>query len=125
MSGADPSAELLLRLAHLGREHPSAPDLKRIEPFEPFFQHGELDTAQLDKRDGALTRREVLTRFLLLSAVLDQGPDIAGVREMIARVTNALYHDGIRFLHTPQRFFHERGIAIDQLLKQHAAVSAL
>lgn len=118
-------ANLVLRLAELGRAHPSAPDLARIEPFEPFFQNGNLDVAHLDKRDGALTRREVLTRFLLLSAVLDQGPDILGLREMVARVTNILYRHEIRFLHTPQRFFDELNIAIDQLLAQHTAVSAL
>ena len=125
MRKTDPIADMVLRLANLGRDHPSAPDLKRLEPFEPFFYNGELDLSQLEKRDGALTRHEVLTRFLLLSAVLDQGPDILGVREMVARLTNELYRHEIRFLHKPVLFFQELGIVIEQLLKQHAAVSEL
>ncbi|MGB9800943.1 MAG: hypothetical protein ACPLUL_12700 [Thermanaerothrix sp.] len=125
MNEADPIANLVLRLAELGRAHPSAPDLTRIEPFEPFFHHGNLDALHLDKRDGALTRREVLTRLLLLSAVLDQGPDILGLREMVTRFTNELYRREIRFLHKPILFFEELGIAIEQLLEQHEAVRKL
>lgn len=79
----------------------------------------------LDRRDGSLTRREILTRFLLLNAILDQGPDMTGVREFLINITNHLYGQEIRFLHTPHAFFKEIGVAIDEMLTQHDAIKKI
>jgi hypothetical protein len=119
---ADPT-ELLLAIAQAGRENPSAPSLHLVEPFQHYFdEKGHLQHDALDWRDGALTRREALTRFLLLNAVLDQGPDIIGLRQMLIQVTNELYRREVRFLHKPLLFFQEIGLAIDEILTQHQAV---
>jgi len=115
--------ELLLAIAQTGRKNPSAPRLHLVEPFWHYFdEQGNLRRGDLDQRDGALTRREALTRFLLLNAVLDQGPDISGLRQMLVQVTNELYRREIRFLHKPLLFFQEIGLAIDEILTQHEAV---
>jgi len=99
--------ELILKIAEVGREHPSQPQLIRIEPFRNYFNaKGSIVQAKLDNRDGCCTRRELLTRFLVLNAVLDQGPDLEGVRDLLIQVTNSLYLNEIRFLHTPLNFFN-------------------
>ncbi len=42
-----------------------------------------------------------MTRYLLVNAVLDQGPDMMGVRELLKRVTTGLYRREIRIFHHP------------------------
>jgi hypothetical protein len=120
-------ADLIQKIAEIGQEHPSSPQLAEIEIFANFFlPNGRLDDRSLDKTDGTnISRRELLTRFLLLNAVIDQGPDIVGVRKMLVNVTNEMYHYEIRFLHRPLAFFQEIGIAIDQILTQHQSIKAL
>ena len=117
---------LLCAIAKSGHEHKSFPLIREIEPFTHYFKtDGSLDYENLDKRDGACTRRELLLRFLILNAVLEQGPDIVGVRKMLVDVTNSLYRREIRFLHTPVEFFKELGIAIDQIIEKHQTVKEL
>lgn len=115
---------LLVAIAQVGREHPSRPPLKEVEIFTPFF-HANGTLADLERRDGACTRRELLLRYLLLNAVLDQGPDTEGVRKLLIEVTNALYREEIRFLHKPEVFFRELGIAVDHITSVHEAVKEL
>jgi len=124
-NGDDWISTLVLTLANLGKQHPSTPDPSQVEPFAHYFTNGSLDYQALDQRDGALTRREALTRFLLLSAVLDQGPDIRGLREWVRLTTHELYRREVRFLHKPLAFFEELGLAIDQLMEKHQSVSHL
>lgn len=119
--------DLIQQIAREGKKHPSAPDLASVEIFKHFFnQKGELELLKLDETDGSnLSRRDLLTRFLLLNAVIDQGPDIVGVRALLVGVTNDLYHREVRFLHRPTAFFQELGIAINQILAQHQSIKAL
>lgn len=121
----DSISHLICSIAQVGREHPSYPPLHAIETFEHFYRNSAIDYEALDRRDGACTRREVLLRFLLLCAVLDQGPDIAGVRDLLVNVTNELYRREVRFLHKPLLFFQEIGLAIDQILEKHETVKGL
>lgn len=118
---------LINEIAQVGEKHPSSPNLSGIELFENFFlPNGHLDTNKLDNLDASnINRRELLTRFLLLSAVIDQGPDIVGVRQFLSQVTNDLYHSNVRFLHTPVAFFQELGIAIERILEQHKSIKAV
>ncbi len=110
-------------LAATGQAHPSLPDLRAVEPFAHYFDaDGRLQRERLDARDGAGTRREILTRLLLLNAVLDQGPDITGLRRMLVEVVNHLYRREVRFLHKPIAFFDEIGLSIDRILAAHEAV---
>lgn len=114
---------LITAIATSGKNNASHPSLKEIEPLRHFFKsNGQLDYARLDERDGSCTRRELLLRFLVLNAVIDQGPDIIGVRKLLIAVTNALYRNEVRFLHKPLAFFQELGIAIDRILDTHATI---
>ncbi len=118
-------SELVVRIAKVGRENPSQPQLSEILPFQNYFIQGSLDRSSLDKRDGSCTRRELLTRFLLLNAVLDQGPDLEGVRDLLIQVTNSLYLNEIRFLHTPLNFFKELNITIDEMIDKHQSIKQI
>ncbi len=119
-------ADLVLEIARVGRQHPAIPPVARVELLEHYFTGPDnlLDQACLDKRDGCCARREILTRFLLLMAVLDQGPDIAGVRRMLIDMTNTLYRQEIRFLHRPADLFREIGIVVSELVAAHETVKS-
>ncbi len=120
--------ELVFKIAEIGKrsQHINAPDLKNVEPFKHFFdKKGRLKPDELDTMDGAWTKREILTRYLLLNIVLDQGPDIPGVRELLKTVTNALYRKEIRIFHRPLDFFRELNISIDEILKKHDSIKTL
>jgi len=118
--------ELVLAIAKVGRDNPAYPPLRKVEAFRYFFlADGGLDHTHLDERDGSCTRRELLLRFLLLNAVIDQGPDIKGVRELLISVTNRLYREEVRFLHKPLSFFEQLGLAIDQILEKHKSIKAV
>ena len=116
---------LVLKIARIGRDHPAIPPIRQVEPFEHFFAKDGLDVVNLDKRDGCCTRREILTRFLLLMAVLDQGPDIVGLRDMLVRLTNDLYRREIRFLHRPVDLFREIGVVVDDLINIHDSIKSV
>jgi len=120
--------ELVFKIAEIGngRQVIDAPNLKDIEVFKHFFDRdGNLKLGDLNSIDGAWTRREVLTRYLLLNVVLDQGPDIPGVRELLKNVTNALYRKEIRIFHKPLDFFRELNISVDEILDKHKSVKRI
>jgi len=122
----DGVAKLVRAIAEQGRRHPRPPALREVEVFAHFFgADGELDVANLDARDGSCTRRELILRFLVLCAVIDQGPDMHGVRKLLIDVTNSLYRKEVRFLHTPMSFFRELNISIDDVLENHANIKQL
>ncbi|MCX7785006.1 MAG: hypothetical protein N2201_02075 [candidate division WOR-3 bacterium] len=117
---------LIESLAKIGRESREAPSLYNIEPFRHFyFQDGRLNVSGLDDFDGKFSRREILVRYLLLKAVLDQGPDMVGVNELLSQVISSLYRREIRIFHRPIDFFQELGITIDQILEKHNSVKAI
>ena len=114
--------DLALAIAHVGANAKLTPPLEAINAFSHFFVNGALDGSRLDERDGGCTRRELLTRALLLNAVLDQGPDIAGVRDMMVRAVNTFYEDEIRIFHTPLDFFREIDVTVSEIWKAHKHV---
>ncbi len=76
--------QIVRMIGEVGSRHKSVPRMDLLRPFEHFFdRNGQLRQDEIDKRDGACTRRELLVRFLLLNAVLDQGPDIIGIRQLL------------------------------------------
>ena len=88
---------LTKRLCELGKNNRELPPLHEVEPFKHFFSEGgKLKYNELDMHDGKFTRREILTRYLLVNVVLDQGPDMAGVRMLLKDVTTYLYRNKIR-----------------------------
>lgn len=122
----DDVANLVAAIASVGQAQSVHFDLREVEPFRGYHAvSGQLDGDALDTLDDTCSRREILLRYLLLSAVLDQGPDIQGVRALLASVTNELYRKGVRFLHRPASFFEDLGLAIDSILRHHESVKSM
>ncbi len=120
------SRELINKIARIGRENPPRHDISEIFPFEHYIgKDGKLIKSHLDNNDGLWTRREIITRYLLVSAVLDQGPDLEGVKLLFRGVINDLYRKEIRIFHKPLDFFKELGISIDEILDKHASVKKI
>lgn len=118
--------QLLLRISEIGKEHHVSHNLQDLFPFIHYYgNEGNLKRNELDKIDGLWTRREILTRYLLVSAVLDQGPDLEGVRALLNNVVNSLYEKEIRIFHKPIDFFKELGISIDEILEKHASIKEI
>ena len=118
--------DLILKIAECGKKNSSSPALDEIEVFKYYFDDNHnLDYRLLNERDGSCTRRELILRFLLLSAVIDQGPDIIGVRKLLIDVTNSLYRKEVRFLHTPLSFFSELGLSIDSIIDAHTSIKGI
>ncbi|GAB6391544.1 MAG: hypothetical protein MdMp014T_0917 [Treponematales bacterium] len=122
--------DLLERIAEAGSMHISGPHLPAVDIFKSYFSYrGDdppvLNESELHLRDGNCTRREIIARFLLLNAVLDQGPDMEGVRQLLADTLNQLYAREIRILHKPIQFFQELGFAIDKIDEVHEIVRKL
>ncbi len=116
--------DLAIAIAHVGANAKMTPPLEAVNAFSHFFVDGALDVSRLDERDGGCTRRELLLRALLLNAVLDQGPDIAGVRDLMVRSINKFYEDEIRIFHTPLDFFKEINVAVNEIWSAHERVKA-
>ena len=72
-----------------------------------------------------MDKREIVARYLLLNAVLDQGPDVIGVRGLLKDVTNNLYKNEIRIFHRPLDFFKELNISIDNILLSHKSIKEI
>jgi hypothetical protein len=117
------SKDLLFKIAELGKQFPSPPIIQDLFPFRNYFnEDNSLITKNLSDNDGLWSKRELLTRYLFLQAVLDQGPDIEGIRQLLKDVVNSLYEKEIRILHKPIDFFKEIGISIDEILSKHQQI---
>lgn len=117
---------MITKIANVGKKYANKPKIHGLFPFEHYLdKSGNIDKEFLSKNDGLWTRREILTRYLLVRAVLDQGPDMEGVRIFVRDVVNALYKKEIRIFHKPLEFFKEMGISIDEILEKHASVKKI
>ncbi|MGV9169371.1 MAG: hypothetical protein ACOC38_05445 [Promethearchaeia archaeon] len=97
-----------------------------IEPFQNYFDsRGKLVSDELGEMDQGWSRREILTRYLLLQTVLDQGPDTQGVRLWLKSVVNDLYKKDIHFLHHPVEFLKNIDTVIDVLKAKHEEVKEI
>jgi hypothetical protein len=118
--------ELVESIAKIGRDNPSRPDIFQIEFLRELYRpDGTIDNTLLDVKKDLWTPREIIARFLLLSAVLDQGPEITGVRMLLASVTNELYRRRIEFLHKPLLFFDSIQVVLSCISEQHRVVKNL
>jgi len=114
---------LLLKIAEVGKQNASVPLIQDLFPFHHYFDNdGRVIENQLSENDGLWTRREILTRFLFLQAVLDQGPDIIGIRQLLKDVTNNLYKNGVHVLHEPLDFFKEIEKSVYWILQNHGEI---
>jgi hypothetical protein len=125
MIDIDRAKELLIAISKIGRKHPTPPDLHNLFPFKSYFDTKGNINSNLDENDGLWSRRELLTRYLFLQAVLDQRPDIEGIRQLLIDIVNSLYEQEIRIFHKPIDFFKELGISIDEILDKHEKIKTL
>lgn len=120
------SKNLIIEIAKIGRRHSFKPTLRDLFPFEHYFDNdGNLIKKDLDRIDGLWSRREILTRYLLLNVVLDQGPDPEGIGLLLKDVVNSLYQKEVRILHKPLDFFKELEISVDEILERHKEVKKI
>jgi len=118
--------DLTKKISEIGKNHREKPPVYKVEPFKYYFnKNHEIKFDEIDEFDGKFTRREILSRYLLLSVVLDQGPDVLGVRELLKETTTHLYRQEIRFFHKPIDFFKELNISIDEILEKHESIKKL
>ncbi|MDI6860412.1 MAG: hypothetical protein QMD25_00140 [Caldisericia bacterium] len=117
--------ELTSNLCEIGLKNKNILSINDVEIFKYYFENDRLKSDELDDYDGKFTRREILSRYILLSVILDQGPDIKGNRIFLKNVINELYRKEIRILHRPIDFFKELNIAIDELLIQHDSIKKI
>jgi hypothetical protein len=115
---------LFVKLNNIGLKTPKQDDLSGILIFKPLFDaSGRLNMAKLheiDKEGEAYS--EMLARYLFLRAVLDQGPDMEGVRIFLERIVNSLYGKGIKFLHDPSAFFAKMGEVFNIVNLEHKKI---
>lgn len=114
---------LIFKISEIGRNNPNPPMISDIFPFRHYFENGELNHEKLSENDGLWTRREILTRYLLLRAVLEQGFVKIGKLQLLHNVINNLYEKEVRILHKPLDFFKEIGISVDVILENHALIN--
>jgi hypothetical protein len=101
----DSAKRLTTEIAQIGRDNteavsPTLPDVSEISPSNP----------------------EVLTRYLYLMAVLDQGPDPKGVRMLLNNVVERLYSEGIPILTEPDLFFEHLQRVSTLIEEEHSVV---
>jgi hypothetical protein len=118
------SQNLVIEIAKIGRKNGNSSFLvDNIFPFRYYFNNKYvLDLAKLDEIDGLWTRREIFARFLLVSSVLNQGPDIEGLNLLFKNTINSLYEKEVRIFHKPLDFFKEIGVSIDEILENHKKI---
>ena len=118
--------QLLQRLNEIGDDisYDNTPQIKDVKIFEGLLDENKFIKRQKynEKDKYGLEYKEVLTRYLFLNAILDQGPDMEGVRLLQTRVTNELYDKGISFLHDPHLFFKNINVVFRVIEEEHTKI---
>jgi len=112
------SKKIINAIAEVGYNNISSPILKDIKIFAKYHTK----EFNLNKIDGNFSIRELMCRFLLLNAVLDQGPDILGIRKLLSMVVNNLYDKEIQIIHNPNHFFQNIGEVLEEVEDVHKIV---
>lgn len=115
---------LVRKVNEIGMKNRKTDDLSGILIFNPLFAgSGNLDRNKLDENDSeGIKFSELLARYLFLRAVLDQGPDMEGVRIFLERIVNSLYERRIKFLHSPSDFFSNLSEVFKIVNEEHAKI---
>lgn len=102
---------------------PHISKIKDVEIFKGILNKRSIVREKYNSKDGyGLEYEELLTRYLFLNAILDQGPDMEGVKKLLTRVTNKLYKKDIIFLHKPFLFFKNIDIVFKLIQEIHSQV---
>ena len=75
--------------------------LPTIDPQSVNWQRNLDDGSHLNP---SITNREVILRYLLAKAIVDQGSDTPGIQMWFEIVVNESYKRGIQFIHDPTHF---------------------
>ncbi len=126
MENIDQIKQLLKKLNEIGEDdlRNNVPQIKNVKIFEEILDSNKIikkEKYNLKDKYG-LEYKELLTRYLFLNAILDQGPDMEGVRLLQSRVTNVLYSKGINFLHEPFLFFKNINLVFETIDEEHLKV---
>ena len=118
--------DLLLKLHRIGEKNIKKDDLQivNVNIFKKILnKDGTIDKQKyLHKDHFNLEYNELLIRYILINAILDQGPDMEGVRILLCKTTNDLYDNGIYFLHEPSQFFKNIDFVFQTVQKNHQDV---
>lgn len=111
--------EIINIIARVGRENFGDHDIGECEILK--------DINKKVGKNEKLTEeeKELLTNFLYLNAVMDQGRDPEGVKQLLIRVTNKAYVKGIKFLHDPTQFFKNPRFFTKTLREEHEKVKSI
>ena len=106
-------------IAEVGRRNFDSHDVSACNVLKPILDKR--------KRGKGITEDEanLLANFLYLNAVLDQGRDPKGVKQMLIGVTNRAYQRGIRYLHDPDEFFKHVGDLVELIAEEHERVKMI
>ncbi len=115
---------LIRKLNEIGQRNQKTDNLSGIFIFKPLFDtSGKMDRTKLNENDSeSIKFSELLARYLFLRAVLDQGPDMEGVRIFLEAIVNSLYRKGIKFLHNPSDFFSNLREVFNVVNEEHIKV---
>jgi len=110
--------EILIELSKIGRENKQTTPVPDILQFNDLYDRsGELKSEELNEEE-----KNKISKFLILNAILDQGPDIVGVRRLLKESINDLYRRDIDLLANPSDFFEHIGIVSEIIEKNHKEI---
>lgn len=115
MTNNNTAFSILDKVYKLGIESADTRTLDDIDPLDAKYQRF---------LKGGWAPEEIKARFLYLNAVLDQGSDMVGTRELLRRVTNQLYSMGIDFLHHPEKLLSNTYVVEQVVLRAHDGVKS-
>jgi len=119
--------KIIRKISEVGEKHKhrSIPPLNQVTVFRHLFPYGKYNEGNLEDESYGIKYKDLLTNYLYLNAVLDQGGEIEGVRILLKEVANRLYDNGILFLHEPIQFFQKIDKVIEVIQEEHKRVKEL
>lgn len=108
--------EIIKAIANTGKANSGTHDISEAEPIKPIIKKIKKQE-NLDEEE-----KNLISIFLYLNAVMDQGRDPEGIRLLLVRVVNRAYKENIRFLHNPDDFFTSTSFFTKILKEEHQEI---
>ena len=80
------------------------PDFLILPEITPYSDDWSEKIGRNNPINQQITHREVLLRYLLGKAIVDQGSDTPGIQQWYEIVVRECYTSGIQFIHHPEHF---------------------
>ena len=80
------------------------PDCLNLPTINPQSENWQRNLDDGNQLNPSITNREVILRYLLAKAIVDQGSDTPGIQMWFEIVVNESYKRGIQFIHDPTHF---------------------